>query len=127
MTRAVYSKFYGINRYMLHLLLVTASNKTYSLTASPGEKEHLFFAKWVLQDMPTLMICTVSSFFGGTVWRPCQERPVPQVLLLGIDTLVQLLCCQVDAHQTLFILCPRPALLLTLSKTVISIPCWKHK
>ena len=51
---------------MLRLLLVTASNKTYPLRASPGGREHLFFIKWPLQDMPVLMICTVGSFFGGS-------------------------------------------------------------
>lgn len=51
---------------MLQLLLVTASNKTHPLRASPGEKEHLFFIKWALQDMPTLTICTVPSLFGGS-------------------------------------------------------------
>lgn len=72
--------------------------------------------------MPTLMICTVTTFFGGSL-----EFPVPQVPLLGIDKLAQLLCCQVNAHQTLLNLCPRLPLVLTLSKTLISIPHWKQK
>lgn len=108
--------------YMLQHLLVTAGNKTYLLRANPGGNKHLFSIKWVLQDMPTLMICTVSTFFGDSL-----ELPAPQVPLLGIDTLAQLLCCQVNAHQTLLNLCPRLPLILTLSKTLISIPHWKHK
>lgn len=108
--------------YMLQRLRVTAGNKTYPLRASPGRNKHLFFIKWVLQDMPTLIICTVSTFFGGSL-----ELPVPQVPLLGIDTLAQLLRCQVNPHQTLLNLCPRLPLVLTLSKTLISISHWKHK
>lgn len=45
-------------------MLVTTSNKTYSLRASPGGNKHLFFIKWALQDMPTLIICT---FLGGSL------------------------------------------------------------
>lgn len=49
---------------MLQLLLVI---KTYPLRASPGGKEHLFFIKWALQDMPLFMFCTVPKLFGGSL------------------------------------------------------------
>lgn len=60
-------------------MLVTTSNKTYSLRASPGGNKHLFFIKWALQDMPTLMICTFPSFLGGSLetvpGAPCSSGP----------------------------------------------------